>query len=125
MQRKVVLAVVLVLLCGVSAYMWVSNSGAETDSKIAQMKETWKCAACGKEFELTTAEARAMLQAPRHEIVCPHCDEGGAEREGPLVSMSGGLPAGGGGDVDDQPVEEEEEERPPRPGGTMGPVERP
>lgn len=124
MEKKIGLVAILVLLCGVSAYMWMSKSGTETDSAIAEMKETWKCAECGKDFELTTAQATAMLRTPRHEIVCPYCNQGGAEREGDLVSMGGGLPSGGGDDADDE-SEEEEEEAPPRVKGTMGPVDRP
>lgn len=124
MQKKVGLIAVLVVLCGVSAYMWMSSSGTETDTAIAGIKETYKCSECDKQFELTVAQATAMLRTSRHEIVCPYCDGGGAEREGDLVSMLGGFPAGGGSADDDEP-EEEDEEAPPRVKGTMGPVERP
>lgn len=124
MQRKVGLAAVLVLLCGVSAYLWTSNSGTETDANISEMKESYKCSECDKQFELTNAQAIAMWRTSRHEIVCPYCDKGGAEREGELLSMSGGIPPGGGGGDDDEP-EEEEEERPPEVKGTMGEVDRP
>lgn len=126
MQRKVGLIAVLVLLCGVSAYMWLSNSGAETDTAITSKTETWKCPSCGKEFQLSVAEATAMLRTPSHDIVCPNCGAGGAERESEVLSMSGGLPSGGSGNGDDQSAEEEEEEQAPaRPKGSMGPVERP
>jgi ribosomal protein L37AE/L43A len=126
MQKKVGLVAVLILLCGVSAYMWMSNSELETDTAIAKKTETWKCPACEEQFQLTVAEVTAMLRTARHDIVCPKCGEGGAEREGEILSMSGGLPTGRGGDGDDQSADEEEEEQaPPRPKGTMGPVERP
>lgn len=122
MQKKVGLVAVLVLLCGVSAYMWMSKSGTETDTTIAGVKETWTCSECGKDFELTTAKATAMLRTARHEIVCPFCD-GAAEREGELVMMGGGLPSGGG-DADNE-AEEEDDEAPPEVIGSMGPIERP
>ena len=129
MQKKVGLAAVLVLLCGVSAYMWSTRSGTETDQQIAAITETWNCAECGKQFELSVAEARVMYQAPRRDpelspIVCPYCDAAGAERDGTLVSMGGGVPTGGGDSGDEEP-EEEEEDRPPEVRGTMGPIDRP
>lgn len=125
MQKKVGLAGVLVVLCGVSAYMWTSGAGEQADPTIAAVSESWRCSECDKQFDLTVAEATSMLRTTRHEIVCPHCGEGGAEREGELVYMGGALPTGSGGDGDDDDSEEEEEERPATPGGIMGPIGRP
>lgn len=123
MQRKVVLAVVLVLLCGVSAYLWTTQTGTETDAGVAELKEVWHCSECSKQFELSVAEATAMLRTSRHEIVCPFCKQGGAERDSStLMIMAGGVPTADvdGGEGDDE--EEEEEEKPPEVGGSMGPV---
>ena len=122
MQRKVGLVAVLVLFCGVSAYMWASRSGTETDGAIAAIKETWRCSSCEKQFELTNAEATVMLRASPHKIICPHCGEAGAQRPGILLTMQPGLPAGGGEDPGDDASGEEE--RPAVPGGVRGKVEQ-
>jgi len=122
MQKKVGLAAVLVLLCGVSVYMWTSNTGEESDNKIVEKKEKWTCPHCGKDFELSVSEATAMMRTKRHEIVCPYCKEGGATRDDIVMTMGGGLPIAGGNDGNTDEADEEEEEEAPKPSGSMAPA---
>lgn len=88
MNRIVILIVVLVLLGGVSAYMWSSSEGTETDTKVAQQTEKYTCPKCGGDFELTLAESTEMYKSGAG-ITCPKCKETGATKTDVQVMMGG------------------------------------
>jgi len=107
MNRNVILLVVFFALVGVSAFMWFAREGTETDPSLATSQEIYTCPKCQEQFEMSLAESGAMLRS-NPGIICPHCQEVGALKEGAIISVIGfGSPSGDGDDA------EEEEERPP------------
>ncbi len=86
-KRTIGLIVLLVILTGISAYLW-SNSGTETDDSIAHLSESFTCPHCGNSFELTTQAQAEMLRA-RQDFVCPACEKGGSLKDHVIVHISG------------------------------------
>ncbi|MFQ5502471.1 MAG: hypothetical protein ACE5EQ_09255 [Phycisphaerae bacterium] len=116
MNRNVILLVVFFVLIAVSAFMWKARQGTETDPSLATSREIYTCPKCQEQFEMTLAESGAMLRS-NPGIICPHCKEVGAQKEGAIISVIGfGSPAGEGD------AAEEEEELPPTQVGGLSPV---
>ena len=80
--------VVIVLTLGGAAYFVQKETQPEVDSAVSSMKVTYRCAKCGKTFELTVSAAAQMRQS-KGEVVCPSCGALGAEKQDVSVVVSG------------------------------------
>lgn len=89
-KRTIGLIVVLVVLSGVSIYLW-NNSGTETDESLAEASDSFTCPHCGNSFELSSLAQAEMLQAEQ-DFICPACAKGGSLKDNVIVHISG--PAG-------------------------------
>lgn len=120
MKKPVVLGGVLIVLVGISVYLWTTKADTETDTTVAQTKEKFKCPHCEKEFELTNAESTRMYQSGTG-IICPFCKESGSSKTN-IEFTIGGF---GGGDDGTSEEEEVEEEGPATAKGGLQPKRRP
>jgi|GEM_PF-5814313 len=71
-RKPVLLIVVMVVLAGVSAYVWLSGEG-DVDSSLAAAQFTFVCPDCNKEFTVTGEQYRDQF-ARGGGLVCPACD---------------------------------------------------
>lgn len=101
MKRHAVLIGILVVLVGISAYMWSKQSGDETDMTIAKTMERYKCQQCGAEFQLTNADATEMHRKGAG-VVCPTCNQVGAEKQDVKVFL-GSLGSGDSSEPEPDP----------------------
>ncbi len=111
MKRVVILCGVLIVLVGISAFMWSRQTGEETDTSIAATTERYSCKQCGAIFELTNEQATEMLRKGEG-VVCPTCNQVGADKQDVKV-MVGGL----GGDQAEEPPPPEPDTPPDAAGG--------
>jgi hypothetical protein len=81
-RTAVILLGVLVVLLGVSAYLWsfYGTGQAEADPRIAGALQNFTCDKCGYTFTMTMAEVSHMRRT-RGMICCPKCGEGGAHKD--------------------------------------------
>ncbi len=86
MNRTAVFGGILVVLIGISVYMWSSRETLETDNAIAQTSESYSCTKCGNEFQLTVQEASDQLAA-QGGVVCPACNETTGQKRDVKVRM--------------------------------------
>jgi len=71
-RKPVLLIVVLVVLAGVSAYLWLTREG-DVDSSLASAQFTFVCPECDKEFMVTGEQYREQF-VQGGGLVCPACD---------------------------------------------------
>ena len=81
-RTVLVLLGVLVVLTGVSTYLWFyyGTGQAEVDHRIADTLQNFTCDKCGHTFTMTMAEVSYMRRT-RLQIYCPKCGEGGAHKD--------------------------------------------
>ncbi len=109
-SKQVVLGAILVVLVGISVFVWKSvGMSAEGDQTVMAMKQKFTCGSCKADFELSVAEAAAMRQNNEGNIVCPACSHAGAEKQGAIVNLS---PTFNDDEPEDEAMDETEEERP-------------
>ncbi len=95
MNKKEILGAALLVLVGVSVYLWTSDKGPNVDTRLAANTEHYVCPKCQHEFDLTNAESTAMFRAGG--IKCPSCQEIGDSRMKSSVEVYiGGLAFQGG-----------------------------
>jgi len=96
--KLIVLVSVLVLGLGVS--LWVNlhdSSGSKAEAnRIGVIKQKYKCAKCGEQFELTVADAEKM-RASKGSVLCPKCGATGTTKTSaaPALVKSQGFHQGG------------------------------
>lgn len=118
MGKKIGVAGILVVLIGISIYMWTTKAEVEYDPRLQALgAEKQKCPHCEHEFELTLDEQRDMLRH-RGDIFCPNCGEGGSRRTDVQVSFGAQPnPFVDDDEGEDETEVEEDEDAPPRLGG--------
>ncbi len=112
MNRTVILGGVLVILIGVSAYMWSRSSEQQADQRIAQKTDSWTCKNCGHVFELTIAQSTEMQRTGG--IICPSCSQAAGEKTDPEFVIGG---FGDASKAAEEPADEAEEDMPSATGG--------
>lgn len=70
-KKQSALIGILVLLCGVSLYLWVTRSD-NVDPALAEAKFEYLCPHCNSDFVLTAGEYGQMF-AKHQGIFCPKC----------------------------------------------------
>ncbi|MCG8407479.1 MAG: hypothetical protein MI923_19950 [Phycisphaerales bacterium] len=88
MKRQFVLVGVLVLLCGISIFVWTTMSDDKIDSAQKSIMETIKCHSCGHQFEMSVQNQTLMLKGGKG-LQCPSCKAWSAAPE-----YDGGASAG-------------------------------
>lgn len=78
MNKKYGLVGGFVLLAGIGAYMWVTESSEEANVQIVHSKDSFPCSQCGNRFAMTAKEAKQQLQSSQHAYICPSCNESSA-----------------------------------------------
>lgn len=110
MNRQIILISVLVVLVGVSVYVW-STTGVETDEAQESVVEAIHCRKCGHQWEMSIREQKKMLQEGDGKgFLCPGCNVWGESApEGEDGGIGGSfLGSNTMGNTDDEDEEEED-----------------
>jgi len=116
-NKVIILGVGLVVLVGLSIYLWTRGGEPQQDATVAAKVEEVTCPDCGHKWTMTIQQLTEMKRANEGRIICPQCQKSNAEKMNVQVRMGFGA----------TPAEEEEEkpheaERPATPAGAMRPV---
>jgi hypothetical protein len=93
-SKGIIAAVVLVVLVGISIYVWTSSGKeAGNDQGAMGIKEKFTCSKCNKTFELTVDQVRKERQANDGKLKCPLCGADDPEKQDVKIEI--GSPRGG------------------------------
>lgn len=117
-NKMIILSVVLVVLVGLSIYLWTRGGEKQTDMTVASQLQKVTCPNCNYSWEMTTQKLTEMRRANEGRIVCPQCGKMEAEKQDVQVRMGfGSTPP-----EEEEGEKAEEVQRPTTPAGSMRPI---
>ncbi len=117
-NKMIILGGVLVILVGVSIYLWTRQGEPQADTTVAAQVEEVTCPDCGHKWTMTNQQLTEMRRANEGRIICPQCKKGDADKTNVQVRMGfGATPA-----QEEEEEKPQETERPATPAGAMRPI---